>query len=363
VRLGVEAALVRGELVPGDVEVEDGTVVSVGLAGGCRGCVAVPGFVDLQVNGFAGVDFLSASTADYERSGSALLEGGVTAFQPTFITAPESAMLDAIRAMPANGSSPHVVGAHVEGPFLSPERLGTHPREHRRDPDPELLDRLLDAGRVTTFTLAPELPGADALIRRLLERGVVVSAGHTNATAAQAHAAFDLGVSTVSHLFNAMRPFRSRDPGVAGVALTRPGVFLQMIVDGHHLADETVRLIWAAAAGRVALVTDATAGATENPGSYQLGDIEIESSGGVPMREDGVLAGTLLTMIDAVRNLHALGISFEDAVGAATSVPARILRRPDLGVVEPGGAADIVVLDGRLEIVRVLCGGKPLVVA
>jgi N-acetylglucosamine-6-phosphate deacetylase len=363
VRLGVEAALVRGELVRGDVDVEDGAVVSVGLAGGVRGRVAVPGFVDLQVNGFAGVDFLSASTADYDRAGVALLEGGVTAFQPTFITAPESAMLDALRAMPANGSSSHVVGAHVEGPFLSPERLGTHPREHRRDPDLALLDRLLDAGRVTTFTLAPELPGADALIRRLLERQIVVSAGHTNATAAEAHAAFDLGVSTVSHLFNAMRPFRSRDPGIAGVALTRRDVYVQMIVDGHHLADETVRLIWAAAAGRVALVTDATAGATENPGSYQLGDIEIESSGGVPVREDGVLAGTLLTMIDAVRNLHALGISFEEAVGAATSVPARILGRPDLGVLEPGGAADVVVLDDRLEIARVIRGGEARVVA
>jgi N-acetylglucosamine-6-phosphate deacetylase len=363
VRLGVEAALVRGELVRGDVDVEDGAVVSVGLAGGVRGRVAVPGFVDLQVNGFAGVDFLSASTADYDRAGVALLEGGVTAFQPTFITAPESAMLDALRAMPANGSSSHVVGAHVEGPFLSPERLGTHPREHRRDPDLALLDRLLDAGRVTTFTLAPELRGADALIRRLLERQIVVSAGHTNATAAEAHAAFDLGVSTVSHLFNAMRPFRSRDPGIAGVALTRRDVYVQMIVDGHHLADETVRLIWAAAAGRVALVTDATAGATENPGSYQLGDIEIESSGGVPVREDGVLAGTLLTMIDAVRNLHALGISFEEAVGAATSVPARILGRPDLGVLEPGGAADVVVLDDRLEIARVHRGGEARVVA
>ena len=164
-------------------------------------------------------------------------------------------MLDALRAMPANGSSPRVVGAHVEGPFLSPERLGTHPREHRRDPDLALLDRLLDAGRVTELTLAPELPGAEALIQRALERGAVVSAGHTNATAAQAHAGFDLGVSTVSHLFNAMRPFRSRDPGVVGVALTRRDVFVQMIVDGHHLADETVRLIWAAAAGRVALVT------------------------------------------------------------------------------------------------------------
>jgi N-acetylglucosamine-6-phosphate deacetylase len=119
--------------------------------------------------------------------------------------------------MPANGSSPRVVGAHVEGPFLSPERLGTHPLVHRRDPDLALLERLLDAGRVTEFTLAPELPGADALVLRLRERGIVVSAGHTNATAAEAHAAFDLGVSTVSHLFNAMRPFRSRDPGIVGV--------------------------------------------------------------------------------------------------------------------------------------------------
>ena len=124
--------------------------------------------------------------------------------------------------MPANGGSPRIIGAHVEGPFLSPERIGTHPRSHRRDPDLALLDRLLDAGRVTEYTLAPELPGADVLIRRPLDRGVVVSAGHTNATADEAHAAFDLGVSTVSHLFNAMRPFRSRDPGIVGVALTRP---------------------------------------------------------------------------------------------------------------------------------------------
>ena len=362
-RLEVEAALVGGVLVPGDVEVGDGVVVDVGLPTTARGCVAVPGFVDLQVNGYGGVDFLSASAADYEVAGAALLEGGVTAYQPTFITAPEGVLLDSLRAMPANGGSPGVIGAHVEGPFLSPERMGTHPPLHRRDPDLELLDRLLDAGRVTEFTLAPELAGADALIRRLLERGVVVSAGHTNATAEQAHAAFDLGVSTVSHLFNAMRPFRSRDPGVVGVALTRPDVYVQMIVDGHHLADETVLLIWAAAGGRVALVSDATAGAAGNGGTYQLGDIEIEVSDGVPLREDGVLAGTVLTMIDAVRNLHALGIPFEEAIGAATSVPARILGRPDLGVLEPGGRADLVVLDDRLEIVRVHCGGDARVVA
>jgi N-acetylglucosamine-6-phosphate deacetylase len=364
VRLDVEAALVRGEFVPGDVEVEDGVVVDVGLPTTARGRVAVPGFVDLQVNGFAGVDFLAASTGDYARAGEALLSVGVTSYQPTFITAPESTMVDAVRAMPANGSVPRVLGAHVEGPFLSPERLGTHPREHRRDPDLALLERLFDAGRVTELTLAPELPGAAALVQCALERGVVVSAGHTNATAAEAHAAFDLGISTVTHVLNAMRPFRSRDPGVAGVALTRSDVYVQMIVDGHHLADETVRLVWAAAGGRLALVTDATAGAAGDPGSYLLGDVAIEiADGGVPVREDGVLAGTVLTMIEAVRNLHALGIRFEDAVGAATAVPARIIGRTDLGVLEPGGLADVVVLDDRLEIVRVLCGGDARVVA
>ena len=362
-RLGVEAALVRGELVVGDVEVEDDRIVGVGLAGGPRGLVAIPGFVDLQVNGYGGVDFLSASTDDYRRAGEALLLAGVTAYQPTFITSAEAVTVEALRAMPTTEPGPRVLGAHVEGPFLSPDRPGTHPLEHLKAPDVALLDRLLEAGPVTQMTLAPELPGADALVERLRERGVAVSAGHTNATAEEAHHAFDLGVGGVTHVFNAMRPFRSRDPGIAGVALTRRDVCVQLIVDGHHLSDETVLLIWAAAAGRAALVTDATAGAGGGAASYQLGDVEIEVADGVPMREDGVLAGTVLTMLEAVRNLHALGIPFEAAVGAATTVPARIIGRPDLGVLEPGGRADVVVLDDRLEIASVVCGGDPLVVA
>jgi N-acetylglucosamine-6-phosphate deacetylase len=364
VRLGVEVALVRGELVPGDVEVDDGRIVAVGLAPAVRGRVAVPGFIDLQVNGYGGVDFLAASSGDYARAGEALLLAGVTAYQPTFITSPESTIGEALRALPGDGPGPRVLGAHLEGPFLSPERPGTHPLAHRRDPDVALLDRLLDAGRVTEMTLAPELPGADALIARLRERGVVVSAGHTNATAPEAHHAFDLGVAGLTHVFNAMRPFRSRDPGVAGAALTRPDVVVKMIVDGYHLADETVRLVWACARGRIALITDAMAAAGAGRGTFQLGEVEVEvSQGAAPMREDGTLAGTVLTMIDAVRNLHSLGISFEDAVGAATEVPARFLGRPELGVLEPGGPADVVVLDDRLEIDTVLCAGEADVVA
>ena len=252
-RLGVEAALVQGELVAGDVEVEEDRIAAVGLAKGPRGRVAIPGFVDLQVNGYGGVDFLTASTDDYRRAGEALLVAGVTAYQPTFITSAEAVTVEALRGLPTAEPGPRVLGAHVEGPFLSPDRPGTHPLEHLKAPDVALLDRLLDAGRVTQMTLAPELPGADALIARLRERGVAVSAGHTNATAEEAHHAFDLGVGGVTHVFNAMRPFRSRDPGIAGAALTSAGVVIAMVVDGHHLADETVRLVWACASGRVAM--------------------------------------------------------------------------------------------------------------
>ena len=341
--------------MPGDVELDDGRVVGVGLSPKGKRGIAVPGFVDLQVNGFAGVDFLTASPADYARAGEALLEVGVTAYQPTFITAPEEMLLEALRAMPANGSGPRLIGAHLDGPFLSPERLGTHPPEHRRDPDVALLDRFLDAGRVTTVTLAPELEGADALVDRAHERGVVVGAGHTNATAEEAHAAFDHGVTTVSHIFNAMRPFTQRDPGISGAALARSDVYVQMIVDGWHLADETVRLVWAVAAGRVALVSDATAAAAAGPGTYRLGAVEISVTDGAPLRDDGVIAGTALTMIAAVRNLHALGVPFEQAVGAATDVPARILGRTDLGVLDVGGRWDVVVLDDRMELLRTVC--------
>ena len=217
-RLGVEAALVQGELLPGDVEVADGRIAAVGVDGrGGRG-IAAPGFVDLQVNGFAGVDFASADTDGYRRAAKALLETGVTAFQPTLITSPEEELTAALREVPPNGAAPHVLGAHLEGPFLAPERLGTHPASARRDPDTAMLERLLAAGPVAHVTLAPELPGALELVDLLRARGVTVSCGHSNATADEARDAFAHGVRTVTHIFNAMRPFAAREPGLAGAA-------------------------------------------------------------------------------------------------------------------------------------------------
>ncbi len=338
-RLGVASALIGARLVPGDVEIVEGRIARYGIGGRGRG-TAVPGFVDLQVNGFGEVDFLGADAGGYRRAGEALLETGVTGYLPTFVTAPEEELVGALRAVPREGA-PRILGVHLEGPFLSPRRLGVHPASSRRDPDPALLGRLLAAGPLQLVTLAPELPGADALIDLLTARGIAVSLGHTDATAEQAHAAFDRGARAVTHVFNAMRPFTHRDPGVAGAALARDEVTVQIILDGVHLAAETAALAWRAAAGRTALVTDAVAGPTRAP--------------------DGRLAGGAATMIEAVRNLHALGAPLAAAVNAATSVPAGLLGEPALGRLDAGLPADVVVLDDRLEIERVLLAGEPLV--
>jgi N-acetylglucosamine-6-phosphate deacetylase len=356
VRLGVEAAFVDGTFLPGDVDVEGGVVTAVGLAGAGRG-VAVPGFVDLQVNGFGGVDFLDASSADYRVAGDALLETGVTAFLPTLITSPEDELLAALQEVPRSEVRPRILGVHLEGPFLSPARLGAHGASARRDPDLALLDRLLDAGDIRVMTLAPELDGATALIDRLVERGVKIALGHTDATAAQANAAFDRGASGVTHLFNAMRPFMHRDPGVVGASLVRSGVVVCVIVDGIHLAPETVELTWRVAGERLALVTDAITAAGLSDGAFSFGRLDIEVSEGAVRGPDGVLAGSVLTMIEAVRNLHALGAPLEGAIAAATTTPARFLGEPDLARISPGLAADIVVLNDAIEIERVLVGG------
>src|SRR5687767_3389632 len=158
-RLGVAAALVGGSLVPGDVEVADGTIAAVGLEPRGSG-IAAPGFVDLQVNGFGGVDLMRASADGWAAAGAAMLATGVTAFRPTVITASEDDMAAALAAIAGAPAAPRVLGAHLEGPFLSAARLGAHPAEHRRDPDVALLERLLAAGPVAHVTLAPELPGA-----------------------------------------------------------------------------------------------------------------------------------------------------------------------------------------------------------
>jgi N-acetylglucosamine-6-phosphate deacetylase len=359
VRLGVAAAFVDGRLVRGDVSIADGRIEAVGLSGRGQG-VAAPGFVDLQVNGFGGIDLLRADVDGVLELGRRLLGHGVTAYQPTLITSAPEETKRALRAIEQArlgdaGAGARILGVHLEGPFLSPFRSGTHPEAELRLPDLVLLGELLAEGEVTMVTLAPELPGADALIDELVRRPVCVSVGHSDASAGVAHAAFDRGARSVTHLFNAMSGFSPREPGVPGAALARDEVVLQLIVDGFHLADETVLVAWRAGRRRVALVSDAIAASGCGDGVYGIGSVEVTVADGVPRRADGRLAGSVGTLAGALRRLCELGVPVEEALPAVTTVPAALLGR-EHGLA-PGARADLVVLNEALAVTTVLLDG------
>ncbi len=360
-RLGVAAAVVDGVLVRGDVSVEEGVVTAVGLAPG-RGSIAVPGLVDLQVNGLQGIDVMHATSDEIVELGLALARTGVLAYQPTLITAPPDLTRLALATIgeAAGRSVARILGAHLEGPFISRERAGAHPAENLQAPDLDLLASFLLCGcPVTTVTLAPELQRAGELIDALCESGIVVSLGHTDASAAIAHAAFDQGATTVTHLFNAMRPFGHRDPGVAGAALSRPDVVVQLIADGVHLAPEAILTAWRAARGRIALVSDVIAAGGLGDGAFRLGPVEVTVIDGVSRRSDGVLAGSVRPLAWGLRMLVELGVPIVEAIDAVTRTPARILGvEGELAALRPGAPADIVVLDDSFAVERVMLGGE-----
>ena len=321
----------------------------------------MPGFVDAHINGIAGVDFLTADSEGHARAAESLAAVGVVAYQPTFVSSPpdayEAPLAAAAAAMAAPSGGARVLGVHLEGPFLSREWPGAHDPANLLEPDAELADRLCEAGPVTMVTLAPELEGALDLVERLVARGITVSVGHSDAEAATVHAAFDRGARAITHIHNAHRRWRPRDPGPAGVALVRPDVWVQAIVDGVHLAPESALGAFLAAGRRFCLVTDAIEATGMPSGSYRLGDRDVHVEDGAVRLADGTLAGSVLTMDAAVRNLVGSGATLADAVHAASTAPARLLGRDDLGVLRPGVAANVAVLNDELEVERtVVCG-------
>jgi N-acetylglucosamine-6-phosphate deacetylase len=361
VRLGVEAALVGGALVEGDVTVSDGVVAAVGVKPAGPVGTAVPGFVDVHINGVAGVDFLTADIAEYRRAAGALARTGVVAFQPTFVSSHVEAYAEPLAAASevaaAPDGGPFVTGVHLEGPFLSPVWPGAHDPAHLRTPDPRLADRLISAGPVRMMTLAPELSGGLDLVERLARGGVAVSCGHSDADAPTAHAAFDRGARAITHLHNAHRRWRPRDPGVGGVALVRPDATVQAIVDGVHLAPEAAYAAFLASGARFCLVTDAIEAAMLDAGDYELGGRPVQVRDGAVRLLDGTLAGSVVTMDEALRNLVASGASLAAAIHAASTAPARLIGRDDLGALRPGGPAHLTVLDEELRPLRTLVDG------
>jgi N-acetylglucosamine-6-phosphate deacetylase len=368
-KLGVAAALVDGRWVAGDVAVVDGVIEAVGLPAARGGRLAAPGLVDLQVNGFAGVDLMSAEVEELHDLARALPPHGVTAWLPTLITAPVTDTERALDRLTEAFAAPDAgrgdggarsLGVHLEGPYLSPRRLGTHPPQHRRDPDLAELAAWRRRADVVAVTLAPELSGALGMVKTLTSEGVLVSLGHSDATAYEAHAGFDAGARSVTHLFNAMSALQHREPGLPGAALARPDVTVQIVLDGHHLAPDVVRMVWAAARDRIVLVTDATAAAGRPDGQYALAGVSLDVTDGVVRNADGTLAGSALTLSGAVKNAAELGLDPASVLRAVTEAPAALLGREDIGFLRPGARADVTVFGDDLVLHETLLAGTPV---
>lgn len=370
-------------LAPGYVACDGGTITAVG-AGPPPGRPDVeltegfllPGFVDLQVNGYFGVELSDADPAGWQAVARRLPETGTTAFLPTFITSPIDQLLPALER--AAGFAPdlaapdprdkvpagaRVLGAHLEGPFIARSRRGAHNPAWIRTPDAATVSALLAAGAglLRVVTIAPEIDGAMTAIKQIAESGVVVSVGHSDATAQQVGAAAMIGARMVTHLFNGQRGLHHREPGVVGQALADTRLTSGLIADLHHVVGQVAALAFRAAPGRIALVTDAAACAGMPQGGYVLGGEPIElaeGDGTPPTRADGTFAGSVLRMDSAVANMVAVGIGLADAVAAATRIPAELIGRPDIGRIARGRAADLTWLSDDLRAVATWIAGR-----
>ena len=360
-RLGVKGAIIGGEYIAGDLSIVDGLIDQVGLPAGDSG-MAVPGFVDVQVNGFGGIDLSSASTDEWLHANRLLANTGVTSYLANIISNDATA-IDRILLVAEDvrrhdyAAASHLLGLHLEGPFLAPVKAGIHSREFLTDPTPDLFAKWCELGPVVMTTIAPELPGALQLIREAATSGVVVSLGHSNCTAEEAQLGFEAGAATVTHIFNAMAAVSARAPGLAGMALSREEVWLQLILDFVHVDQTLAKVLISLAPQRLILVTDCLPATGTLGTSFALGGTGLQWLDGKAVNSEGTLAGSVLTMDQALRNAVSLGMSEIDAVNATSLNPMRLLDPLSQGPLNPGMPADVIVLNDNLEIDDVLCKG------
>lgn len=365
-------------LEDGWLHVEDGYLSRLGIGQPATpgidlaGRWVLPGFVDLHVHGGGGHTVTGGDVKAAQQVAEFHLRHGTTSMLASLVTAPvdhmkaaTSALGEWIESHPATDRYPRtVVGLHLEGPFLSPSWCGAQDPVRMIEPDSRLLAELVHAGRGTlrVVTLAPERPGALDVIGQLAANGIVAAVGHTDATYAQTLEAFSAGAALVTHLCNAMRPAHHREPGVMGAAFDSNAVTCEAIFDGAHLHPAMARVIVRnQSPNEVALVTDAIEAAGAGDGRYDLGGRAVEVSGGVArLADSGVLAGSTLTMDAALRHaVTEVGLSVIDASRMASLVPARVLGLDrQLGSLETGKRADLVVLDEALSVFAVAVGGR-----
>ncbi|CAA0118512.1 N-acetylglucosamine-6-phosphate deacetylase [Halioglobus japonicus] len=346
----IDGTRILALLDPG--QLPDGVAATYDLEGG----ILLPGFIDLQVNGGGGVLFTARPTIDSLRTiGAAHRTTGTTGFLPTLITADYDVMRAAVAAVEqaiAEGV-PGILGIHLEGPFLNPQRRGVHDAGKFCALDQAGFDIITSLAAGTTLvTLAPELT-SPAMIRQLVDAGVIVSCGHSAASYAQAREALAAGATGCTHLFNAMTPLQSREPGMVGAALEDENSWFGIIADGHHIHPAAFRIaVSAKKTGGAILVTDAMPTVGSERKSFELDGEIISASNGRLTNAEGTLAGSDLDMLSAVNNAARFaGLDWLEAVRMATVYPARALGLDgELGAIKPGYRASLLALDTRHNI-------------
>jgi len=326
------------------------------------GLTVGPGLIDLQTNGAYGEDFTDDPTSIW-RVGARLPEQGVTAFLPTIITSPPETIHAAQKVLagrPADYRGAEPLGLHLEGPMISPHRPGVHDPSLIRQPSSEMIEGWTAQAGVAMVTLAPELEKAGTVVKALVVAGVVVSAGHSAADYEQAMTGFGWGITAATHLFNTMEPFHHRSPGLIGAVFDHPGVVAGMIVDGIHTHPATVRAAWKLLGPtRLALVTDSMAAAGLGDGEYVIGSSSVHVVDGRASDSNRRLAGSTLTLDQAVRNpVEFTGCTADQAVAAASSVPAQVLGLDDRGRLSVGGRADLAMFDSSMRVAATMVGGE-----
>ena len=361
IREGLEVIVAEGKIV----EIRERTeAAAIDLGGN----YLAPGFIDLHIHGALGRDTMEASPEAFQMICDYHASGGTTSLLLTTVTAPIAEIVKVLKVV-RSGVSKQIVGVHVEGPFISRARAGAQRAEFIRDPDSDSVAELLEyADVIKIVTLAPELPGALDLIRRLRERDIIASGGHSDASDEEARMGFESGMRHVTHTFNAMSSARRegiyREGGLLEFALSEPGMTCELIADGHHVSTTLMKLLYRAKGLLgICLVTDATAGAGLLEGArFSLAGLDCVVSGGVCLLADrSALAGSASRMIDLVRVLvNDVKIPLHEAVTMASANPARALGAKAKGAIEIGSDADFVVLSPELEVLQTFVGGEQI---
>jgi N-acetylglucosamine-6-phosphate deacetylase len=363
----------RGSVDDAWVLLDGPVIAAVGLGAGpdadesvdLNGATIVPGFVDLHGHGAGGHAYDDGG--DELRAALAVHRAhGTTRSVVSIVTNPLAELRERLAEVAElTASDPLVLGSHLEGPFLAAARRGAHNPAFLRPPDQATIEGLIEAaaGTLRQVTLAPELDGGLDAVSQFTGSGVVVAVGHTEADLEQTRAAFERGARILTHVFNAMPGIHHRDPGPVVGGIDDPRVTLELVLDGHHVHPDVAEMVFMAAPGRVALITDSMAAAASADGDYRLGSLNVSVRNGLAVLSGtSTIAGSTLTQDAALRNaVTAVGLSLPDAVGALTAVPARALGLgSQLGLLEPGYAADVVVLDDDLLVTGVWAAGAQL---